>query len=106
MYTMSTKTPSNRMYVRPSPDARYALRTLLLALQAPSRFGEELTQEDMVSATWLWMAEMKVGEIEAGIKPHVEEVRAWRASRKRKKPAPPVHGEDEDVHPAKKRKRG
>lgn len=81
MWSMSTKTPSERLCVRPSPEARHALRSLLAALQAPSRFGSELTQEDLVSATWLWMVG-RPDEVAKGIGSHLESVRAWRLQAK------------------------
>lgn len=101
MWAMRTKpTEKNRICIRPSPEARHALKRLLTALRAPSKYGEDLTQEDMVSATWLWMAEIP-DQVEEAIRLHVEAVRAWRHQANMEPDGPGsiqgAKGESEDV---------
>lgn len=75
---MATADRQDKMYVRPTPEARHALKTVLVALQNPTLFGPDLTQEDFVSASWLWMAEIGSAGVAVGIRKHVEAVRAAR----------------------------
>lgn len=80
MWCMSTKPPAvqPRLYVRYSPAARHALKTALAALQSPDLLGEKLTQEDLICATWLWVASLDPAEVAPALAPHVAAVHGWR----------------------------
>ena len=82
MWAMSAKKTVGkslkRVVTRPSPEARQALRELLTALKAPARLGEDLDQEDLIAASWLWMAE-RPDVVAKGIKEHLEACKAWKA---------------------------
>lgn len=90
--TMRPKTPADRLYIRPSPDALHAMKTLLVALQAPQLHGPDLTQEDFVASTWLWMAGMSPDEVAKGIGPHLKAVQAWRARTRQARQGPSGEG--------------
>jgi hypothetical protein len=75
MCTMSTKTPLKRLYVRANPESRHALKTLLAAVQSPSLLPD-VNQEELVAASWLWMAGMAPEAVASGVRPFVEAIRA------------------------------
>jgi hypothetical protein len=77
---MAKQPGTKKMYVRPTPDARYALKRLLTDLQSPALLGEALLQEDLVAATWLWLAEMKPADVAKAVTPHLDAIHAyWKA---------------------------
>lgn len=76
---MSKPQKKQKMYVRPTPEARHAMKRVLTAMQSPSLFGDELLQEDFIAATWLWMAGMDANQIAQGIGPHVAAIQAYWA---------------------------
>ena len=75
MTTMSNNEPLKRLYVRTTPEGRRALklvRARLLALPAT----EDVSQEEMVVASWLWMATLDADELASHLAPFVAKVRA------------------------------
>lgn len=74
IHRMATPPSTRKMYVRATPETRHALKRLLVALQSPSLLPE-LTQEEFVTASWMWMVGMRLEDVAKGVASHVETIR-------------------------------
>jgi hypothetical protein len=98
-----------KMYVRPIPEARHALKTLLADVTGPDLLGD-CHQEDFIAATWMWMRELDVRDVARGVAPHLKVI-LESLGEDGVAPAGGVsrpgssHGEDDDA-PAKTRRKG
>jgi hypothetical protein len=75
MFTMSDTDPLKRMYVRANEASRRALRLVRARLLADP-LTEDVSQEEVVAASWLWMAGRDPEELARDLAPHVSAIRA------------------------------
>jgi hypothetical protein len=68
--TRKKRSDMPKLYQRPLPEARHALRKLLADLRSPELLGE-VFQEDFIAASWMWMQTMDPAEVAAGVKPYL-----------------------------------
>ena len=108
MWGMSTTNPLKRLYVRATPKARHALTRLLSEVRAPELLGDEVTQEEFVCGTWLWLKDLDPKTVAAGVSPHILAIRETLA--KHDESLPKVEDAEIDPVTAKpkipRRKRG
>lgn len=73
--------PTRKMYVRVPNVVRRALKnTLERVNDAGLRFGDsDITQEQLVAATWLWMRDQSAGDLIARFEPYVRRLEAIMA---------------------------
>ena len=83
MWGMSTNKSRKELYVRYTPKARHALKMILSEVQAPELLSE-VTQEEFITASWLWMREVGPKAVAAGVSPHIQEIREFLAKEEAK----------------------
>lgn len=79
MSTMSDAGSLKRLYVRANAESRRALRLLRAKLLAVPE-TEDVSQEELVSASWLWMVREDPETLARALAPHVAAIRASLAS--------------------------
>jgi hypothetical protein len=75
MLAMGNRAGRKNLYVRTTPEARQALRCALTGVQGfPDT--EDMTQEELVTASWMWMAGLAPDVLSTALLPFVRKIRA------------------------------